>query len=38
MLSNGSCPAKTSKSSAASSTVVANGPIWSSELAKATSP
>ena len=38
VLSSGSCPARTSKSSAASSTVVAKGPIWSSELAKATNP
>ena len=38
VLSRGSCPARTSKRSAASSTVVANGPIWSSELAKATRP
>ena len=34
----GSCPAMTSSSSAASLTDVANGPIWSSELANATRP
>ncbi len=34
----GSCPAITSSPSAASATVVAKGPIWSSELAKAMSP
>ena len=36
--SAGSWPPITSKSRAASATVVAIGPIWSSELAKATSP
>ena len=34
----GSCPAIASCSSAASSTVRANGPAWSSEEEKATSP
>jgi hypothetical protein len=38
VLSSGSCPAIASYSNAASSTVVAKGPIWSSELANATSP
>ena len=36
--SSGSCPPMTSSSNAASCTVVANGPIWSSDDAKATSP
>ena len=36
--SSRSWPAMTSRSSAASATVVANGPTWSSELANATSP
>ena len=36
--SRGSWPAIASSRSAASATVVANGPIWSSEDAKATSP
>ena len=36
--SRGSWPPITSKRRAASATDVANGPIWSSELAKATSP
>ena len=34
----GSCPAITSRHAAASATVRASGPIWSSELAKAISP
>ncbi len=38
VLSRGSWPATTSYSAAASATVRAIGPIWSSELAKATSP
>ena len=38
VLSRGSWPAITSSSRAASRTSWANGPIWSSELAKATSP
>jgi hypothetical protein len=33
-----SCPAITSSKLAASLTVLANGPMWSRELAKATSP
>ena len=36
--SHGSWPPITSNRSAASATVVAMGPIWSSELAKATRP
>ncbi len=36
--SHGSCPPTTSSSWAASATVVANGPIWSRDDAKATSP
>ena len=36
--SSGSCPPITSNSTALSVTVVVRGPIWSSELAKATSP
>ncbi len=36
--SAGSWPAMTSSSEAASATVAANGPIWSSDEAKATSP
>jgi len=38
VLSAGSWPPMTSRSSAASATVVAKGPIWSRELAKATRP
>ena len=34
----GSCPSMTSSSRAASTTVVATGPIWSRLLANATSP
>jgi hypothetical protein len=38
VLSSGSCPPMTSSISAASATLLVNGPIWSRLLANATRP